>query len=913
MLGHVVMLVATLGGHASPPAAEEGLVAHYPCDEGSGTRLRDASGHGNDGAVSGATFVRFGEGWALRFDGVDDFVDCGRGPGLSPERAVSVEAWVYPEAVPGAGEAGIIGKGYESFVLTYYVDGQCWWYISGGGNNCQAALTVGAWHHVVGTFDGKTLKLYLDGSLADTHASRAETIGQGGALFLGKSEGDPQFTHNAHFKGTIDEVRVYDRALSADEVRGHFRTTHLTQALAVACFAQPYLGEVSVRVDTRGLGELAPDAAAVVSVRQVGSGKELAKVTIQHLPAWGTAEARLGASRLPRGEYEVVAQAVNAAGGKIGGAGTARVQWAGKPTWEGGGQGMRVLNNLVTELLNVDAAEHDYTFTNPRDGWVFFSSSAELSGTQRVRLILPGPAGLAPVLTHQAADGRTAEAMRWLAKGSYTMHVHRDGARRGRVIVRAIPELVYAKCGADPHVSEFGPYDWEFLKRHVLPNLNTMVGNGSEEQRAYVKEWKQQGKRWIVECGVPGLADGSKVTADEAETFWTGNPGMKDPLLDGVIADEFWGGDRPQLPAWTEAVRRMAADPDLKGRTFYPYCGPMYGAPLSRAFLQAVLDAGYRFALERYLPEQRTEAQADGYLDSMLREQAVQSERAMPGSVKQTVVCFGYFSAPPESLDVNPGVDHKVYLDKQFHLVANDPAFWRVSGLMTYLSSYADEETVRWAARLFRHYAIEGHAERLTKDPYVLPHLRNPDFEEGLAGWEVAAAEEGSVSVGSMSGYGWLQGRYPPTSQGDTFLVLKRSAAKPNRVSQVIRKLEPGRLYSLRAFTGAIRELDREQKLAVSIEVKGGDGGTGSGAASGTGRSFQHVFPNCYSHHLPPFDDQHRAWMNYHFRVFRAKATEAEVVISDWVSPEAAGGPVGQEIAVNFVEVQPWEGRGTGD
>jgi hypothetical protein len=344
----------------------------------------------------------------------------------------------------------------------------------------------------------------------------------------------------------------------------------------------------------------------------------------------------------------------------------------------------------------------------------------------------------------------------------------------------------------------------------------------------------------------------------------------------------------------------MAANPDLKGRTFYPYCGPMYGAPLSRAFMQAVLAAGYRFALERYLPEQRTEAQADAYLDSMLREQAVQSEQAMPGSVKQMVVCFGYFSAPPESLDVDPGVDHKVYLDKQFHLVANDPAFWRVGGLMTYLSSYADEETVRWAAKLFRHYAIEGHAERMTKDPYVLTHLRNPDFEEGLTGWEVAAAEEGSVSVGSLSGYSWLQGRYPPTSQGDTFLLLKRSTAKPNRVWQVIRGLEPGRLYSLRAYTSAVKELEKEQKLAVSVAVRGGE--------LLPERSFQHVFANCYSHHLPPFDDQHKAWMNYHFRVFRAKATEAEVVLSDWASPEAAGGPVGQESAVNFVQVQPWEG-----
>jgi hypothetical protein len=235
----------------------------------------------------------------------------------------------------------------------------------------------------------------------------------------------------------------------------------------------------------------------------------------------------------------------------------------------------------------------------------------------------------------------------------------------------------------------------------------------------------------------------------------------------------------------------------------------------------------------------------------------------------------------------------------QFHLVANDPAFAGVAGLMTYLSSYSDEETVRWAGKLFRHYALEGHAERMTDDPYTLPHLTNPDFEQGTEGWEIAAAEPGSVQPGSMSGYSWLEGRYPPTSQGDTYLVLRRSPKGPNRISQTIRDLTSGRLYSLRLYTADVGDLSQRQKHAVSLTL--------AGAEVLPGRHIQHVFPNCYSHHLAPFDDKHQAWMDYHWLVFRPAGPEVRLTIADWPETGAPDGPIGQQLAVNFVEVQPYD------
>jgi hypothetical protein len=396
-----------------------------------------------------------------------------------------------------------------------------------------------------------------------------------------------------------------------------------------------------------------------------------------------------------------------------------------------------------------------------------------------------------------------------------------------------------------------------------------------------------------------GLGKNEPVSPDEAEASWAGNPGMKDPLLDGLIVDEFWSGDLPQYAGWTEAVRRLAGSPALAEKLYYPYCGSMYGSEASREFMRAVLGAGNRFALERYLPEPRTAEAAEACLDSALSQEVAQWEAGLPGSPERMVVCFGYFSAPPESLDVDPTVDHKVWLDMQFHRVANDPAFDRVAGLMTYLCSYADEETVRWAARLFRHYGIEGRADRLTTDPYKLPHVANPDFEDGLTGWDVEAAEEGAVSTSSLSGFSWLQGRYPRTSQGDTFAVLRRSAQGPNRLSQTVRSLTPGRLYSLRCYSADIGNLGQEQKLGLSLQLTGAD--------VLPDQQFQHVFPNCYSHHLAPYDDKARAWMNYHWLVFRATGTEARLAIADWTPAGTPGGPPGQSLAVNFVQVQPYE------
>ena len=71
-------------------------------------------------------------------------------------------------------------------------------------------------------------------------------------------------------------------------------------------------------------------------------------------------------------------------------------------------------------------------------------------------------------------------------------------------------------------------------------------------------------------------------------------------------------------------------------------------------------------------------------------------------------------------------------------------------------------------------------------------------------------------------------------------------------------------------------------------------------------RSFTAVVPNCYSHRHGPYDRENKAWMNYYFRVFRARGKTANLTITDWASGREPGGPIGQELAFNFIQVQPY-------
>jgi hypothetical protein len=206
-----------------------GPIASWKLDEGSGLTAADASGNANTGSlVNGVAWTAGRAGQAVALDGVDDYV---RVPHAAMLDAfpLSVAAWF--KTTSSVGVRGLVNKyvanAYDGYQIFFEDGGLCAWYLRDtanyvyDGTGCTMktfGYNDGAWHHVVFVVDAAGGRLYLDGAQKGaqpwTGAAGAPTTlqelhlghypgAQGGAEYLG---------------GLIDEVRIYDRALSGAEV-----------------------------------------------------------------------------------------------------------------------------------------------------------------------------------------------------------------------------------------------------------------------------------------------------------------------------------------------------------------------------------------------------------------------------------------------------------------------------------------------------------------------------------------------------------------------------------------------------------------------------------------------------------------------------------------------------------------------
>jgi hypothetical protein len=244
-------------------------------------------------------------------------------------------------------------------------------------------------------------------------------------------------------------------------------------------------------------------------------------------------------------------------------------------------------------------------------------------------------------------------------------------------------------------------------------------------------------------------------------------------------------------------------------------------------------------------------------------------------------------------------------MDQQMNSVANHPVMSDMGGLEWWTSILADEETVRFVGKLYRHYAIDGKTQMLTKDPLFLTHIQNADFEKGTEGWTLHPAEEGTIAVKSFPRYGRIEGRYmglgrpaDPEHIGDTFLWMKRSEKGPNTFSQTIKDLEPGRLYSMKMFSCAYSDLVTPKAKKIE-ETKSIGTVVIEGVEVDAKRSFTEVYSSSPEPKIP-------VCITYYWKVFRAKATTAKLTVSDWQSEKEPGAPIGQEQTFNFLEIQPY-------
>ena len=306
-----------LGGSVAAAAEpDDGLMGHWDFDAGGGGVLSDKSGNNNHGKIHGAQWVKCGKGSALEFDGKDDWVDCGSGRSLDLTGPITLQAWVMPKAA-NRGEPGIVGKFYESYAITYY--GSTYFYVSGGGNHTAGPLKINQWTHVLATFNGTKLAMYINGRESTSKKSKFDEIKHGknflmGCIVVNPTSADLALRDTAFFPGLIDSVRVHNRVLSQAEMLHYYNLDAQEKGLKpfdasvlgrfqLEPFVYPHADKAVLSVNFRWVVPLAKETEVFAELIQAGANKPLRSVQITHDERY-EAEAEFTLKDLKPGKYE---------------------------------------------------------------------------------------------------------------------------------------------------------------------------------------------------------------------------------------------------------------------------------------------------------------------------------------------------------------------------------------------------------------------------------------------------------------------------------------------------------------------------------------------------------------------------------------------------------------------------------
>lgn len=234
-------LMLITAGYAASDLAD-GLVVHFTFDsvKVKGKRILDESGNGIDAEVIKNTqFVKGKYGKAIRIMGeTEDCVNIPSSDALEISDEITMMAWVYHEDWTVSSsqwfDKGCYSKHIESYGMVVwgkkdfpelgaFETGSVISMLVGGGDSQQSITTLNemkhrTWHHVVGIYGDKTLKIYLDGEIIANLPSQVDGFSGTNEedLRIGCAKNKPQYAFEG---GSIDEVAIWSRALSEDEVR----------------------------------------------------------------------------------------------------------------------------------------------------------------------------------------------------------------------------------------------------------------------------------------------------------------------------------------------------------------------------------------------------------------------------------------------------------------------------------------------------------------------------------------------------------------------------------------------------------------------------------------------------------------------------------------------------------------------
>ena len=301
----LVISASVLFAQMNTPVGSQvsGLVAAYSFDEGAGTAFADASGNNNAGTVSGATWAAGRSGSALSFDGINDIATVPDSASLDVSAGMTLEAWVYLTArsnwrtILMKERPGHLAYGLYANTNTNRPSGEI---STAGGSSSDvrgtAQLPLTTWTHVALTHDGSTLRLLVNGVQVQTRAVSGATVVSANPLRIGGNS-----IWNEYFSGRIDDVRIYNRAITATQIQADMKTPvgpPPDTAAPTVSITSPAPGSTVAATVT--VSASASDNIGVIGVQFLLDGSPLGAedTTNPYSVSWNTATASNAAHQL---------------------------------------------------------------------------------------------------------------------------------------------------------------------------------------------------------------------------------------------------------------------------------------------------------------------------------------------------------------------------------------------------------------------------------------------------------------------------------------------------------------------------------------------------------------------------------------------------------------------------------------
>ena len=214
--------IILVGVHAEAQVVERDLAGYWPLEEGRGNITEDLSGNGNTGNITGAFKWKEGIiGGAIECSG-GTAVSVGKGESLLIDQDLTTQFWVKPteKIKEGMGRVDILYMTWGpmfAFNPAWAADGVLYFWFDGptpkpGVRSKNKVWEKDTWYYIVGTYDGSVVKLYVNAELQQSFDCKGDILERNSPLTIGRE-----------FVGIIDEVKMYSRALTENEIQRDYK------------------------------------------------------------------------------------------------------------------------------------------------------------------------------------------------------------------------------------------------------------------------------------------------------------------------------------------------------------------------------------------------------------------------------------------------------------------------------------------------------------------------------------------------------------------------------------------------------------------------------------------------------------------------------------------------------------------